>query len=474
MSLELLRIRVLNKYDMIEAVQSCIKTVAEQYNMPSKEVYRLNLSVEEAMANVIKYGLTQNDDKYFEIALNVEGTEFTVIICDKGMPGDFILDNYEDKLGVTIMQHNLDRLMIKNLGSKGREQHLTKFLSSPIVFEKRFQEERIELPEDIKFDIHNTSREEAIEVARCIYDEFGFSYISEIVYYPERFYSACEEGKIYSIVATAPNGEIAGHLALTMLDDFPGVAEMGIGVVKKKYRKYAIMKHLTDKVLEFAKNANHIRALMAEPVAYHPITQKICESYELSPCGFNFHYVGSELKNSFADFDDRYTVGFAFKLFRREPIHQIYVPKQAYTLVENIYNSLNLGYEIIKPKEIQLDKSWITTKSIPSMKIGRIFLNQAGKDLDEQLKLSILTLKKEKCEVIFLYLNMSDDGIQTAYNSSVEHGFFCNGCFPMSETGDFLCMELIVNSVLDYSKLVTTEKFTKVLDMIKDLDSQNI
>ena len=149
---------------MIEAVQSSIKTIAEQYNMPPKEIYRLNLSVEEAMANVIKYGLTQNKDQYFEIALNVEGTEFTVIICDKGIPGDFILDNYEDKLGVTIMQNALDRLVIKNLGSQGREQHLTKYLSAPIVFEKRFQEERIELPDDIIFDIHNTTREETIEV----------------------------------------------------------------------------------------------------------------------------------------------------------------------------------------------------------------------------------------------------------------------------------------------------------------------
>ncbi len=471
--MELLKITALNKYDMIEAVQAAIKTIAEQYNMPPKEIYRLNLSVEEAMANVIKYGLSQNKDQYFDISLNIEGTEFTVIICDKGIPGDFILDNYEDKLGVTIMQNSLDRLVIKNLGAQGREQHLTKYLSSPTVFEKRFQEERIELPDDIKFDIHNTTREEAIEVARCIYDEFGFSYISEIVYYPERFFAACQEGKIYSIVATAPNGEIAGHLALTMLDDFSGVSEMGIGVVKKKYRKYAIMKHLTDKVLEYAKNAPHVRALMAEPVAYHPITQKICEAYQLTPCGFNFHYVGNEMKNSFADTDDRYTVGFAFKLFKAEPVHKIYVPLETQPLVSHIYDSLRLDFEILESGNTDIEKSFITTKSIPSMKIGRVFINNAGKDINEQLKLSIMTLKKEKCEVIFLYLNMFDKAIDLAYKAAIEHNFFCNGCFPMAENGDFLCMELIVNSVLDYNKLVTTPNFTKVLDMIKALDTQN-
>lgn len=471
--MELLKLSVINKYDMIEAVQSCIKTIAEQYNMPPKEIYRLNLSIEEAMANVINYGLTQSKDQYFDISLNVEGTEFTVIIRDKGIPGDFILDNYDDKLGVTIMQNVLDRLVIKNLGSQGREQHLTKYLSAPIVFEKRFQEQRIELPDDITFDIHNTSREEAIEVARCIYDEFGFSYISETVYYPERFFEACSSGNIYSIVATAPNGEIAGHLALTMLDDFEGVAEMGIGVVKKKYRKYSIMKILTDKILEYAKISPSVTALMAEPVAYHPITQKICESYKLTPCGFNFHYVGSDLKNSFTDGDERYSVGFAFKLFEEEPVHKIYIPSETLPLVEHIYSTLNLSFEIMPNEALCEEQTWITVKSIPNLKIGRIFINKSGKDIKEQLKLAVLTLKKEHCEVIFLYLNMNDSGINYAYSEALEHDFFCNGCFPMSKNGDFLCMELILNSVLDYEKLVTTENFNKVLTIIKSMDVQN-
>ncbi|MGL5256500.1 MAG: ATP-binding protein, partial [Proteocatella sp.] len=126
--MELLKISVLNKYEMIEAIQSCIEVIAQQYKMSSKEIFRLNLSVEEAMANVIKYGLTENKDQYFEIAVNVDGSEFNVVISDKGIPGDFILDNYEDKLGVTIMQGSLDRLVIKNLGSQGREQVLTKYL----------------------------------------------------------------------------------------------------------------------------------------------------------------------------------------------------------------------------------------------------------------------------------------------------------------------------------------------------------
>lgn len=470
--MELLKISVLNKYEMIEAIQSCIEVIAQQYKMSSKEIFRLNLSVEEAMANVIKYGLTQNKDQYFEIAVNVDGSEFNVVISDKGIPGDFILDNYEDKLGVTIMQGSLDRLVIKNLGSQGREQVLTKYLPSSIVFEKRLQEERIDIQGDINFDIHNTSREEAIEVARCIYDEFGFSYISEVVYYPEKFFSACQEGKIYSIVATAPNGEIAGHLALTMLDDFPGIAEMGIGVVKKKYRKYSIMKHLTDKIVEYAEKAPHVTALMAEPVAYHPITQKLCEAYSLTPCGFNFHYVSSEMKNSFTDADERYTVGFAFKVFSNNP-RKLYAPDEIRPMLTHIYSNLELDFKFADSTNPKIDKSWLITKSIPSLKIGKILVNRTGNDFNDQLKLSILTLKKEKCEVIFLYINMYDESSDSAYKHALEHNFFCNGCFPMSKDGDFLCMELLLNSVLDYDKLVTTPEFTKVLDIIKSMDIQN-
>ena len=105
--------------------------------------------------------------------------------------------------------------------------------------------------------------------------------------------------------------------------------------------------------------------------------------------------------------------------------------------------------------------------------MGNIFINKAGKDIKEQLKISVSTLKRERCEVVFMYLNMSDSAIEFAYESALEYDFFCNGCFPMSANGDFLCMQLILYGEFTYDNIVTTPEFGKVLDLIKSLDTKS-
>jgi len=473
--MELLRIHVINQHTMVEPVQACITKIANQYKLPPKEINRLNLAVEEAMVNVIDFGLTNESGQYFDVAIQVNGLEFDVVVCDKGIPGDFIADDYDDKLGVSIMQHVLDQLVIKNLGFNGREQHLIKYLSEVPKFEKREEEEHCELPKDVEFDIHPLRKEEAIEIARCIYDEFGFSYLSETVYYPEQFFDACQRGQIYSLVATAPNGEIAGHLAATKLEHFEGMAEMGIGVVKKKYRKYSIMKKLTNKILEYSEKADDIRALMAEPVLYHPITQKMCDYYGLVPCGMNLKYLTSDLKNTFSNEpNQRLSVGVGVKPFCKSEIHSLYIPNEVKESVLKIYEKLDVEVKLNKSDNKLSEKSWITAQSNHRMKIGKIIIDEIGEDIEKQIKMAIIDLKREKCEVIFMYINLFDKGAPKCYEASKQNGFFFTGCMPMSIKGDYLTMELFIDSVMDYDKLVIAPNFKDLYETVKGLDPDSI
>lgn len=471
--MELLRIRVLNRHSMIEPVQVCIAKIAGQYKLPEKEISRLNLSVEEAMVNVIDFGLTQNGDQYFDVAVQINGMEFTIVICDQGVPGDFISDNYGDKLGVSIMQQVLDALIIKNLGFNGREQHLIKYLSETPVFEKRIQEEPCVLPQDVTFDIHPLRKEEAVEVARCVYDEFGFSYISEAVYFPEQFYENCQNGVTYSLVATAPNGEIAGHLALTRLEDFKGIAEMGIGVVKKKYRKYSIMKQLTDKIVEYAGNAPDIRALMAEPVAYHTITQKMCDRYQLIPCAFNFQYLSSSMQNTFTlSGAARNSVAVALKAFDDSKTHTLCVPDELRQVLADTYSKLGLRVEFADEDYALADtQSWLTSKSNSRLQLGRIFITKTGEDIAQQLKSAVQSLKRERCQTLILYINAFDTGAPFSYQCARENGFFFTGCFPMAENADYISMQLLLDSEMDYASLAVTPSFSALLEGIKQLDA---
>ncbi|MBC3796865.1 ATP-binding protein [Acetobacterium tundrae] len=460
--MELISMRVVNEMRMTEPVQACIKIIAGHYQLAEKDIFGLNLAVEEAMANVIKYGFDQEQQHYFDVAVEVDETAFTVVIRDKGIPGDFIEDPYDDGLGLSIMKHFLDQLIVKNKGFNGREQRLVKYLTGLPEYTRRVPEPPINLPADLTFEYRPLRREEAIEVARCIYDEFEFSYSCEQVYYPDQFFEATQNGQIYSLVAVAPDGEVAGHLAAVRLADFPGIAEMGMGVVKKKYRNFAVMKNLSDQIAAYCEAAADINALLVEPVAWHRITQKMCPHYGFIPCGFAFNI--TDLAN--LDYQ-RASLCLAIRAYQQDDTHTLYVPDGLQKTILSIYR--NIGIDAVigeKADHPEPEKSLMTLKKDRHNGLGKLFINQTGADIDQQFRLALKTLKKEKCPVVLLYLNLFDPGIAFAYQVAVAQDFFWVGCLPMSNDGDYLCMELLLDDVIDFNLIDTTPAFTALL---KDL-----
>lgn len=458
--MELISMRVVNEMKMTEPVQACIKIIAGHYQLSEKDIWGLNLALEEAMANVIKYGFDQEQQHYFDVAVEVNETAFTVVIRDKGIPGDFIEDQYDDGLGISIMKHFLDQLIVKNRGFNGREQRLVKYLTGLPAYQRRVTEPTVNLAADLIFDYRPLRREEAIEVARCIYDEFEFSYSYEQAYYPDQFFEACQNGQIYSLVAVAPDGEVAGHLAAVRLDDFPGIAEMGMGVVKKKYRNYAVMKNLSDKIAAYCEAAADINAILVEPVAWHPITQKMCPDYGFIPCGFAFNI--SDLVN--LDYQ-RGSLCLAIRAYQHTDTHTLYVPKQLQKTILKTYRNIGLIAEVgEKADHPEPEKSVMTIKKDRHNGLGKLFINQVGADITQQFRLALKTLKIERCPVVLLYLNLFDQGIDFAYQEAVAQGFFDVGCLPMSTDGDYLCMELLLDGVIDFNLIVTTPAFTALLE----------
>jgi serine/threonine-protein kinase RsbW len=95
---------------------------------------------------------------------------------------------------------------------------------------------------------------EAIEVSKCIYRAYGYSYAYEHVYYPERLLELNKSGRMHSAVAATKGGEIVGHCALTYWQDHGQVAEMTQGVVRPEYRDQGCFSKLTGYLVDKARS----------------------------------------------------------------------------------------------------------------------------------------------------------------------------------------------------------------------------
>ena len=82
----------------------------------------------------------------------------------------------------------------------------------------------------------------------------------------------------------------------------------------------------------------------------------------------------------------------------------------------------------------------------------------------------MLELKREKCEVIVLHINLFDRGMNVCYEAAKKNGFFFTGCMPMSEEGDYILMELFIDSMVNYEELVVVPQFLELFETVKSLD----
>jgi len=467
-------LRVINDIKYIETVLSAIGGVARLFSMLEKDIEKLCLATEEAMVNLIKYAFSPEEVAFLEIEISVSGMDFMVTIHDKGKPFDFSTLELNNEnwagLGVKMMQGLTDKLEIRNKGSEGREQRLIMHLIDLPLYQKRSLDEPQTMQEHIDFDIHPLKKEEAIEVAQCIYDEFGYTYVSEMIYYPEQFYEACQRGEVYSLVATTKDGEVAGHLALMLSKEFSGTAEMGIGVVKRKFRKYSVMNRLTDLIIHHAQHELKLTALFAQPVAYHTITQKMCNNYNLTACGFALHYTNDEFATTFQGGKSRSNVACAMLPFEFFP-RVIYLPDEVSPMITEVFQNMKIERQFLKGNPPKPSDETIGTLTVnQKMRLGKYFIEKAGKDILQRLKRSILVFKQEKCAIAEIYLNLSDIAAPYTYELAKKHEFFCTGIMPQSKNGDYLVMECLMNDVVDYEAIKTIEPFTSLLNHVRKLD----
>ncbi len=473
--MELVRVSVRAEPDSVSLVQGIIRYYAGIHGISSDEIERFLIPVEEAMAQVIEYGFPGKPDEMFDVSVGIEGLDLTVTIVDKGIPYDYEMleNNFDAGLSVRLLKGFADGVSLSSIGSGGRKQVLMKHLASLPVY-TRCDEDVPTLcagpaPEDIQLDFHILRREEAIEVAQCMYDEFGYTYLHEMVYYPEEFYRSVQRGECISMVATVPSGEVAGHVALVGSSAFRGTMELCMAVVRKKYRNCKIMNRLTEKILDHARTLGLV-SINAMPVIYHVFTQKIASRQGMHPSGFLFNIINDDLSTSY-DQGVRGSLGLAVLPFS-DPRREVFVRPSAEPIASYVITEAGAdrGLNVVDG-DVPVDgESVITVEADTRGESGRIVVDRIGSDIAVRLKNSDNYLRAQNCKVVMLYLSTSEEGSVLAYDAAVGLGYYCTGLYTACSDTDYLMMESIMLSKVDYSKIQTIDPYTGLLDLVKGGD----
>ena len=471
------RLVVPNSMEYLSIAIGFVTGIALKHGFTQTDIAKIEIAVEEAVANVICHAFSPEETAEFTVECIATPIGIEIAIADKGLPFDptsitpYSPNNENLKgIGSHLMKNFMDSVSYRNLGCKGKETHLIKYFpgrdsridrqkvgelytikeASPDFTEKR--------QKPISVQVRRIKEYEAIEIARMAYYVYGYTYVSEHIYFPDRIIAMDKTNQLISCLGLTNDDKIAGYVAVISHEEFPAIAELGAAMTHPDYRGRKVLDGVVDFAIKEALSC-HRTTLYAQATTAHPYSQPILKRLGYTPWGFMLSYISPMLiKQIDDDTQKRHSVVVAGKIYDQAKPANIFIPKQHKSLILSIY--AEMGIKVKEPRETLIqDKSVFTTSVNATLGMGKIVVNVVGKDIIHILKQEITKVKRQQLVLCDLYINMCDCGCKLMFDRIESIGFFFTGILPGSAAGDFAALQYFNGIDVDFELIKLSDGF---------------
>ena len=469
---------VIAKVEYLPAVIDFVRYISSKLGLYDKDVKRLELVVEEACLNVIEHAFDPDEVGTFDIIILRKPGMIVVGVEDQGLPFDFkkFKVGKESGLGMILMKAFADEIHFINLGHHGKRVELIKLLPYKDVESYISEEEKGKvislqpITKDIPLNIRLMTEGDSVNMARCIYRSYGYSYGWDFIYYPERVKELLRSGLLTSCVILNPNEEIVGHFAMMVDHKDSQVGETGMAVVDPRYRGRGLFKQMKGFMVKYAQKKG-MYGIYSEAVAVHPYSQKgniSIGAHEtglllgLVPATMFFKKIQKEHKKK------RQSAVLFYLKIKDSLIKDVYPPFHHSSMIRNIYETNNLKRNIKDASKLiehtklapnaQIDVKVNTDQNIAFMQIRRY-----GNDIEDLARFRLKELCLRRIDCIYLDLPLFHPATQKFCASMEMLGFFFGGVIPEMFEGDVLRLQYLNNLDIDINSVVVVSDFGKEL-----------
>lgn len=450
----------------------------------------IEIAAEEALTNVIQHAFEGKADETFKLSVGISNEDFKITIHEKGMPfnPDGVADydpkkieiaQQADGLGLYLMKRMMDDVIFDNLGREGKSLTLIKRFDEAqkrqITETNRNQilvkNDDVKHSEKVSYEIRPFMPEDALEISRCAYGAYGYTY-EPYIYYPEKIIEMNRSGKLRSYITSGKDSnEIMGHIALKFKNPDDRIAETGVAFVKPEYRKSGILKSM----MEFC----HLKAtelklygLYGRAVTSHIYSQKAADSFGYKPCGIMLGLFPS-------DVDFRAISGrviqkesgvLLFNNISRKDIRKIYLPSHYKNILSGIFDCLDISAQFNTEETIPAaGKSEIIVNTDSVLNISDVEVCCIGSDFMNELRKILHSLCLKHIDAIFLHISIEDAEAPCIIEQAEQSGFFFCGILPFGLNNRHeLIMQYMNNLDIDYDNIKPYSRHAAgILDCIK-------
>jgi serine/threonine-protein kinase RsbW len=497
------RVIIENTLESIEPLIAYVQSVAKQLKLNEKERYRICYAIEETLEQSILFDFEPESVEDIEIEISRIASGLKVVISDHGIPRnpfntrpetveDLVSDispehiktGNADQLSAIsnfIIHKLLHRYVTINRGKEGRSVEMVIYASQGLFKEEKSPNQSDETKQDYSTfsSIRMSMKEDLTGISRLFYKSYGYTYVNDLVYYPERFMKAIEQGTLISSVALSNRDVVIGHVALMQPSMESKITEWGMAISDPVFRGEGIMSRLIENIMNYAYSRSY-RGIFSHSVTNHEFTQKICVKHNFSSVALLVGYASLELsfKNIHNKLLQRESTIIDFKLLKPFKNRALYLPKRHKEMILKLYEGLHVN--IIAQTQSNLkrekhSKTKLIDTIISSINIAEIILESVG---DDALQMLSYTTKKfciAKVDILYLFINLEDGDAVALVDEFEKIGYIFGGIFPYRHHEHTLVLQYFNNLKFDYSLITSyTPLATELKEYIRELDTNQL
>ena len=302
-------------------------------------------------------------------------------------------------------------------------------------------------PEQV-YVIRRFQPEDAVGIACCVYESYGYTYGFGDLYYPDRIVHLNGTGQLISIVAIDQSGGIVGHLALERSER---IAESSEAVVSPAHRGRHLLERLRTALEEEARGMG-LDGVIGYPVTTHVFSQRMEEKFGAVLCGVALGQMpqSTVFKNIAGEpAPQRISTMFYFKYMAQPPPTIVYAPERHRPIIDRLYAALDLAAEFRASSDAEAAavpaRGHLTVKLDRDWGFGEIHVEIAGEDTATEICQAKRDLvETDSVEVIYLFLPLAQSATPALCAAAEAEGFFWSGVVPCAASdGDILCLQYL-------------------------------
>lgn len=491
------RLTIPNEASYADVAAAYVQQVGKNFGFEPATLQDIATAVRGVVASTIKDAFESSEKASIDISCERIPVGIKIVVKDMGLPvyAKEIFGNDAHKIAEPMpgpkqalvhAKDLMDEVSLRNLGADGNETHLIKYLHTRTL-EDYYEACELEpyeqtttakptVSERVEFEIRDMQPSDAVEIVRCFYRAYGYSFVYRHIYYPDRIIELNNRGDMISAVAVTREGEIVGHTALIKHSGESKVAEIGLAVVNPPFRGQGCLTRLTQYLTDRARFEG-FTALFVMAATNHTFSQQVIHRFGFHDCGLlvGLGPASISFKSLTETLPQRETYVICFRYLDKPQPPKLYVPRHHGSFVLKLYRNIGCEPKMVTPKHQKFlfpaTNAVVTSHYYTPAGYGRIQIDQYGQCLLPQIKTRLKELCLKHIDVIQLQCDLTNPLTYHMVEQFEALGFFFGGIWPESDTGEALVLQYLNNVSIAYDRIKLASPLGKeMLNYVKSHD----